>query len=115
MGVTVEIISSAAKTDAPKPVKGQTVTVHCTGMLELPGQPLKKFWSTHDTNEPFSFAIGLGSVIKGWDEGVLQMQKGEKSRLHMTADYGYGAKGFPTWGIPENAPLCFEIELLEIN
>ena len=60
----------------------------------------------------FSFNIGKGEVIKGWDEGVATMQVGETAVLTATADYAYGANGFPAWGIPPNATLLFEIELL---
>ena len=93
----------------PTPQRGQKVTVHCTGILTATN---KKFWSTKDTNEPFSFNVGLGQVIKGWDEGVMQMNVGESSDLVMTGDFAYGAKGFPAWGIPPNAGLTFEIDLI---
>jgi len=83
--------------------------------VEIPNQELKKFWSTRDTNEPFSFNVGLGKVIRGWDEGMMSMKQGEKANLHMSADYGYGASGFPAWGIPANAPLMFEVEILKIG
>jgi len=53
--------------------------------------------------------IGVGQVIKGWDEGVLQMQVGEKSRLHMTADYGYGAKGFPRYALASVPSLSLNL------
>ncbi|KAG2557948.1 peptidyl-prolyl cis-trans isomerase FKBP12-like [Panicum virgatum] len=62
--------------------------------------------------QPFSFNIGLGSVIKGWDEGVMTMQVGEVARIQGTLDYAYGASGFPTWGIQPNLVLVFEIEVL---
>ena len=60
----------------------------------------------------FSFTIGRGQVIKGWDEGVLTMAKGETARLTCTPDYAYGSGGFPAWGIMPNSTLVFEIELL---
>jgi len=112
MGVSKEIISAGS---GFSPQKGQKISVHCTGFLELPGQPLKKFWSTRDKNEPFSFQVGLGKVIRGWDEGFLTMKLGEKAKLHLTSDYAYGEAGFPSWGIPSNAPLMFEVEILSIN
>jgi len=62
--------------------------------------------------QPFSFNIGLGSVIKGWDEGVMTMQVGEVARIQGTLDYAYGASGFPAWGIQSNLVLVFEIEVL---
>lgn len=59
---------------------------------------------THSTQdpgqEPFAFQVGLGQVIKGWDEGVLSMKLGEKARLTCSPDYAYGARGFPAWGYP---------------
>ena len=75
-----------------------------------------EFLSTKDPGQkPFSFKIGLGQVIKAWDEGVLSMQLGEKSRITCTPDYGYGAGGFPAWGIMPNSTLLFEIEVLKIS
>eukprot|EP01115_Flamella_aegyptia_P006823 TRINITY_DN28262_c1_g4_i1.p1 TRINITY_DN28262_c1_g4~~TRINITY_DN28262_c1_g4_i1.p1 ORF type:complete len:117 (+),score=42.12 TRINITY_DN28262_c1_g4_i1:347-697(+) len=95
------------------PQKGQKVTVHCTGIVQSSG---KKFWSTKDEGqEPFSFQIGLGKVIKAWDEGVATMKEGEFATLTASPDYAYGERGFPAWGIPENATLIFHIELLSIE
>jgi len=54
-------------------------------------------------------------VIRGWDEGMLEMSVGEIAELTMTPDYGYGAGGFPAWGIPGNATLVFEVEILSVN
>jgi len=54
-------------------------------------------------------------VIKGWDEGMAEMLPGEVARLTMTPDYGYGVKGFPAWGIPPQATLVFEVQLLKIQ
>ena len=69
-------ITKAAPLDAPLPQKGQSVTVHCTGIVQATG---KKFWSTKDAGQkPFTFTIGQGQVIKGWDEGVLTMQVTDK-------------------------------------
>merc|ERR1712000_83606 len=111
MGVQVEITHAVA--GVAKPQKGQKVTVHCTGYVVATG---KKFWSTKDPGQQqFAFHIGLGKVIKGWDEGVTQMGLGEHATLTMTPDYGYGPSGFPSWGIPPNADLRFEIELLQIE
>ncbi|RAL49453.1 unnamed protein product [Cuscuta campestris] len=109
MGVEKQILRQGT---GPKPVPGQTVTVHCTGYGKN-GDLSQKFWSTKDPGQqPFSFKIGQGSVIKGWDEGVLTMQVGEVARLTCTPDYGYGAGGFPAWGIQPNSVLAFEIEVL---
>jgi len=96
-----------------KPQRGQSITVHCTGFVV--DNNMKKFWSTKDPGQqPFTFNVGLGQVIKGWDEGFLDMQLGEVARLRMTPDYGYGSGGFPAWGIPPNATLEFEVEILKI-
>nr|GMD02743.1 peptidyl-prolyl cis-trans isomerase FKBP12 [Ipomoea batatas] len=71
------------------------------------------FSSTKDPGQqPFSFQIGHGKVIKGWDEGVMGMQIGEVARLRCSPDYGYGSSGFPAWGIQPNSVLVFEIEVL---
>eukprot|EP00008_Paramoeba_atlantica_P004437 CAMPEP_0201487328 /NCGR_PEP_ID=MMETSP0151_2-20130828/12243_1 /ASSEMBLY_ACC=CAM_ASM_000257 /TAXON_ID=200890 /ORGANISM="Paramoeba atlantica, Strain 621/1 / CCAP 1560/9" /LENGTH=110 /DNA_ID=CAMNT_0047872329 /DNA_START=26 /DNA_END=358 /DNA_ORIENTATION=- len=99
--------------NGPKPQKGQTVTVHCTGIVT---DTNKKFWSTKDAGQKaFTFQIGLGKVIKGWDEGVLTMNLGEEASLVCSSDYAYGAGGFPAWGIPPNATLTFIIEVLKIE
>nr|GLL28618.1 peptidyl-prolyl cis-trans isomerase FKBP12 [Ipomoea trifida] len=109
MGVEKEIVSAG---NGPKPVRGQTVTVHCTGFGK-DGDLSQKFWSTKDPGQqPFSFQIGHGKVIKGWDEGVMGMQIGEVARLRCSPDYGYGPNGFPAWGIQPNSVLVFEIEVL---
>ena len=62
--------------------------------------------------EPFSFQVGLGQVIKGWDESVIDMSIGEVAKIHCSPDYAYGAGGFPAWGIMPNSELVFEIEVL---
>eukprot|EP00873_Tetraselmis_striata_P035660 jgi/Tetstr1/455924/TSEL_042705.t1 len=106
MGVTKNILMEGT---GPAPQKGQTVTVHCTGKLA----DGKKFWSTKDPGQKeFQFKVGLGQVIRGWDEGVLGMKLGEVAELTCTGDYAYGASGFPAWGIGPNATLIFEIEVL---
>jgi FKBP-type peptidyl-prolyl cis-trans isomerase len=91
------------------PVAGQTVVVHYTGWLEDGTQ----FDSSVDRDEPFSFAIGQGNVIPGWDEGILSMKVGGKRQLVIPANLAYGETG--SGGvIPPNATLIFEVELLEI-
>ncbi|XP_035223650.1 peptidyl-prolyl cis-trans isomerase FKBP12-like [Stegodyphus dumicola] len=95
------------------PQRGSTITVHCTGCL---ANPVKKFWSTKDPGQsPFTFQVGLGKVIKGWDEACLTMQQGEIARISIRSDKGYGSQGFPAWGIHPNADLQFEIEILSIQ
>jgi peptidylprolyl isomerase len=86
--------------------------VHCTGYGK-DRDLTKKFWSTKDPGQkPFTFAVGTGSVIKGWDESVINMTMGEIAKIHCSPDYAYGAKGFPAWGILPNSELIFEIEVL---
>ena len=101
-----------AEGSGPQCKKGQLVTVHCTGYGK--DKDLNsKFWSTKDPGqEPFTFKVGLGQVIKCWDEGVLTMKVGEKASLTCSPAYGYGAGGFPAWGIMPNSVLKFEIEVL---
>ncbi|KAH7825951.1 putative FKBP-type peptidyl-prolyl cis-trans isomerase [Monocercomonoides exilis] len=93
------------------PKKGQQINVHCTGYLA----DGKKFWSTKDPGQNiFSFRVGLGQVIRGWDEGFMSMKCGEKAILTMTGDYAYGERGFPAWGIGPNATLKFEVEIVSM-
>ena len=88
-----------------------TNTINSSGTLASNGN---KFDASRDRGRPFQFKIGVGQVIKGWDEGVAQMSLGEKAMLRITSDYGYGARG-AGGVIPPNADLNFEVELLAIN
>lgn len=90
--------------------RGQTAIVHYTGWLE----DGTKFDSSKDRNDPFSFPIDCGYVIRGWDEGVVGMLVGGVRKLTIPAKLGYGEKG-AGGVIPPNATLVFEIELLEIS
>ena len=91
-----------------------TVTVHATGTV-VSVDPPKKFWSTKDPGQqPFQYDAGVGGVIVGWDQGVLGAAVGETRKLLIPAHEGYGAGGFPAWGIPPGGTLQFEIEVLKI-
>ena len=93
--------------------KGSTATVHATGVVKESG---KKFWSTKDPGQqPFTYQAGVGGVIKGWDQGCLGMKVGESRELIIPAHEGYGAAGFPAWGIPPGGTLNFTLECLKVE
>jgi peptidylprolyl isomerase len=96
------------------PTRGQTCVMHYTGWLWENGAKGKKFDSSHDRNKPFTFPIGQGRVIKGWDEGVASMKVGGKRKLIIPAHLGYGDRG-AGGVIPPGATLIFEVELLGIR
>jgi len=91
-------------------VAGKNVSVHYTGWLENG----KKFDSSVDRGQPFSFPLGAGRVIKGWDEGVQGMKVGGKRKLTIPSDLGYGSRG-AGGVIPPNATLIFDVELLRVQ
>lgn len=91
-------------------VAGKNVSVHYTGWLESG----KKFDSSVDRGQPFSFPLGAGRVIKGWDEGVQGMKVGGKRKLTIPSDLGYGSRG-AGGVIPPNATLVFDVELLGVH
>jgi peptidylprolyl isomerase len=95
----------------PEPKAGQQVTVQYTGWLDEGGKKGKKFDSSRDRNQPFSFPLGAGQVIKGWDEGVATMKTGGKRTLIIPPQLGYGARG-AGGVIPPNATLIFDVELI---
>jgi FKBP-type peptidyl-prolyl cis-trans isomerase len=95
------------------PRAGNTVTVHYTGWLNENGQPGKKFDSSVDRGQKFSFRIGVGMVIPGWDEGVMGMKVGEKRRLYIPSNLAYGARGAGNV-IPPHAALIFDVELFNV-
>ncbi|KAK0315739.1 Fork head 1 [Friedmanniomyces endolithicus] len=118
MGVTKKMITPGNGTDKPK--SGDTITMEYTGNLYASDQPEnkgKQFDSSVGRGD-FQTKIGVGQVIKGWDEGVLStdggMSLGEKSTLTITGDYAYGDRGFPGL-IPKSATLIFDVQLKGIN
>ncbi|KAG9315821.1 hypothetical protein JVU11DRAFT_3470 [Chiua virens] len=112
MGVKVEKITPGDGINYPK--AGDKVKIHYVGTIEGGDEHGKKFDSSRDRYEPFMTEIGVGKVIKGWDEGVPQLSIGEKANFIITPDYAYGTRGFPPV-IPPNSTLKFEVELLKIN
>ena len=95
--------------NGPSPRVGQTAVVHYTGTLT----DGTKFDSSLDRGQPYSFPLGTGSVIKGWDEGVATMKVGGKRRLVVPPALGYGA--VPRSKIPANSTLLFDVELLDVK
>jgi len=106
-GMKIETLKEGAGAEAKN---GDTVTVHYTGTLENG----TKFDSSLDSGTPFSFTLGTGEVIQGWDLGVLGMKVGGKRKLTIPSKLGYGSQG-AGGVIPPNATLIFEVELLGIN
>ena len=101
--------------DGDAPTRGQKVEVHYTGYLAEDGAKRgKKFDSSVDRGKPFVFTLGVGQVIKGWDEGIAKMNVGTKSTLVIPPDLGYGTRG-AGGVIPPNATLIFDVELLGIK
>lgn len=106
-GMKVETINSGS---GASPKRGDTVTVHYTGWLT----DGTKFDSSVDRDEPFSFVLGVGQVIAGWDRGVAGMRVGDKVKLTIPPELAYGERGYPG-AIPPRATLVFEVELLSVG
>jgi len=109
MGAEMQIEELAAGNGA-QPQTGDTIEVHYTGWLT----DGKKFDSSADRGQPFSFKLGAGQVIRGWDEGFAGMKVGGKRKLTIPPDMGYGPRG-AGGVIPPNATLVFEVELLGVK
>lgn len=103
-GVKIEIVKDGK---GPLPKKGQQVTVHYTGALSNG----EKFDSSRDRGQPFTFVLGRGQVIRGWDEALAMMRVGTRAVLTIPPQLGYGARGAGN-RIPPNATLIFDVELL---
>ena len=110
-GLEWEVIKAG---EGVSPKAGQTVVVHYTGWINENGARGKKFDSSVDRGVPFKFNVGVGQVIKGWDEGVISMKEGEKRILYIPSGLAYGKRGFEPV-IKPNADLIFEVELFEIK
>jgi len=109
----LQLIDTQPGTGA-SPKTGQTCVMHYTGWLFENSTKGKKFDSSVDRNEPFEFKIGVGQVIRGWDEGVATMKVGGKRTLIIPPDLGYGARG-AGGVIPPNATLIFDVDLLAVK
>jgi len=103
-------IETIVQGDGAQPKTGETVKVHYTGWLT----DGTKFDSSVDRDDPFSFVLGTGQVIAGWDQGVATMRVGDKARLTIPSALAYGPQGYPGV-IPPNATLVFEVQLLAIG
>ena len=118
-GTTMTTASGLQITDSKvgsgaSPKTGQVCVMHYTGWLYDNGAKGAKFDSSLDRGEPFEFQIGMGQVIKGWDEGVASMKVGGKRTLIIPPQLGYGARG-AGGVIPPNATLIFDVELLGVK
>lgn len=117
-GTVTELIRDDARVGTGAEAQsGRTVVVHYTGWLYDASRPDRKgakFDSSRDRNEPFSFNLGAGEVIQGWDQGVAGMRVGGQRTLTIPPGMGYGARG-AGGVIPPNATLLFDVELLEVR
>ena len=98
-------------------IAGDEISVHYTGWLydqHAPDKRGQQFDSSRDRGEPFVFVLGAGRVIRGWDDGIVGMQRGGKRELRIPSGLGYGARGAGKV-IPPGASLVFEVELLDIR
>ncbi|NVJ01770.1 FKBP-type peptidyl-prolyl cis-trans isomerase [Myxococcus sp. AM009] len=107
MGLNMEDVKVGTGTEA---TAGKSVTVHYVGTLTSGS----KFDSSRDRGQGFTFSLGAGQVIEGWDKGVAGMKVGGVRKLTIPPEMGYGARGFPPV-IPPNSTLLFEVELLDVR
>jgi FKBP-type peptidyl-prolyl cis-trans isomerase FkpA len=110
MAISELKIEKITSGNGPVPKQGEGVTVHYSGWLTDGA----KFDSSVDRDEPFTFVLGTGQVIEGWDIGVASMKVGDKVKLTIPPELAYGERGYPG-AIPPNATLIFEVELLAIG
>ena len=106
LGIKDEVVGTGAEA-----VAGKMVTVNYTGTLS----DGKKFDSSYDHGQPFSFVLGAGQVIQGWDEGVAGMKVGGKRMLTIPPELGYGNQNVGGGLIPPNSTLIFEVELMDVK
>ena len=104
-------IDTIKEGNGASPKKGQTCVMHYTGWL-ISGE---KFDSSVDRGQPFEFTLGVGQVIKGWDQGVATMKVGGKVKLTIPPELGYGSRTVGGGLIPANSTLVFEVELLGVK
>ena len=102
-------VTKTKEGDGVQPAQGQTVVVHYTGTL----QDGTKFDSSRDRNQPFEFPLGMGRVIKGWDQAFATMKVGDRATITIPPELGYGSRQMGK--IPPNSTLLFNVELLEVK
>lgn len=106
-GLAIEVLRGGTADDSVARI-GDTVWVHYTGRL-VDG---KKFDSSVDRGEPIDFTLGEGAVIRGWEQGIVGMVLGEKRKLTIPPELGYGSQSVGGGAIPPNSTLVFEVELV---
>lgn len=112
-GLKIEILKASTVPNAKKAQAGKKVTLHYTGwLMTATGEKGASFDSSYKRNDPFSFILGTGKVIKGWDEGVAYLKVGDQARFIIPADLGYGNRNIPGL-IPANSTLIFDVELVD--
>ena len=115
--VTELVITDVVTGEGTEAIAGSTLSMHYTGWLydeSSAGNKGKKFDSSLDRGRPFEFKLGMGRVIKDWDQGVAGMKVGGQRTLTIPSNLGYGARG-AGGSIPPNAALIFDVELLDVR